>query len=376
MGVELSTGKAFSRLFGRRNVDHNNEISSENVINCIDSAPRSPYELAQTLLMNDISNFILNNMLTVSAANLISAHAALSGSDAVLAKKIADLQAAGLPVTQDWLDQQLSINSPEAGLGRMIVTLENTLEHFSKSSRTVRDAASIYGRELITKISTMADVHDDSGLVALRFLAQEMSSTTQRFAEEILRSEREVIALRRELVKARRDAHIDHLTGLPNRRAFESLLNHQYREARLNSEHLSVAFCDIDHFKRINDVHGHEAGDRILAAIAKALSRISDDNCHVARHGGEEFVMLFRNETLQDAWAKLDAVRANFSERNFINRATDVPIGKITFSGGIADMFDYPNARAALRAADEALYCAKSEGRDRILFASPTGSTT
>lgn len=369
MGVELATASAFSRFFGRKHESNSGQASPEKMVDCTESASLSPYEQAQTMLMNEISNLILKNKLAVTAANLVSAQAALSGNDSVLAQKILDLQLAGLPITQDWLDRQITLNSSEADLGRMIISLENTLDHFSKNSRTVKDAASRYGSKLKTHLTALFEVHDDSGLAAIRFLAQEMSSTAQRFAEEIQRSEREATALRQELTKARRDAQIDHLTGLPNRRAFESLLDHQYREARLQSEHLSIAFCDIDHFKRINDVHGHEAGDRILAAIAKALSRISDANCHVARHGGEEFVMLFRNMPLQSAWEKLDSVRANFSERNFVNRATDVPIGKITFSGGMSDVFAYPNARAALRAADEALYMAKSEGRDRILLA-------
>lgn len=102
---------------------------------------------------------------------------------------------------------------------------------------------------------------------------------------------------------------------------------------------------------------------------AELLQQISNDNCHVARHGGEEFVVLFRGKTQQEAWERLDAMRVNFGERRFVNRSNEKPIGHITFSGGIADVFAHSNPRSALRAADQALYRAKQEGRNRILMA-------
>src|SRR3546814_1689653 len=88
---------------------------------------------------------------------------------------------------------------------------------------------------------------------------------------------------------------LDYLTGLPNRRAFELLLDRHHKEARAALEPLSVAFCDIDEFKKVNDLHGHEAGDRVNKAIADTLARTSNEHCNVARHGGEECGMLFRD---------------------------------------------------------------------------------
>ena len=114
-------------------------------------------------------------------------------------------------------------------------------------------------------------------------------------------------------------------------------------------EHLCVAFCDVDHFKRINDTHGHDAGDRVLRAVAHSLARISNDRCHVARHGGEEFVVLFRGQSLNEAWDVLEEARSQQAERRLVNRANDMPFGKITFSCGLADVFAYPDPRAALR---------------------------
>ena len=130
-----------------------------------------------------------------------------------------------------------------------------------------------------------------------------------------------------------------------------------------------MAFCDIDHFKLVNDTHGHNAGDRVIKLVAQSLARISNDHCHVARHGGEEFVVLFRNVALDDAAASLDRLRQEMAERRLVNRANDLPFGQVTFSGGIADVFTFPDRRTALRAADAALYRAKREGRNRIIVA-------
>src|SRR3546814_12777909 len=108
------------------------------------------------------------------------------------------------------------------------------------------------------------------------------------------------LALRRSLERAKRDAELDYLTGLPNRRAFELLLDRHHKEARAALEPLSVAFCDIDEFKKVNDLHGHEAGDRVIKALADTLDRIENDHCQVETTGGEEFVMRFRGMTLHE----------------------------------------------------------------------------
>ena len=137
----------------------------------------------------------------------------------------------------------------------------------------------------------------------------------------------------------------------PDRRAFEACFEQEYREARANAQTLAVGFCDIDHFKLVNDTHGHDAGDRVIKLVAQSLARISNDHCHVARHGGEEFVVLFRNVALDDAMASLNRLRQEMAERRLVSRANDLPFGQVTFSGGIADVFAFPDRRAALRAA-------------------------
>jgi diguanylate cyclase len=178
--------------------------------------------------------------------------------------------------------------------------------------------------------------------------------------------------LQKNLETARKAAEQDHLTGLPNRRAFENTLREETDLARSNGESLSVAFCDIDHFKVINDTHGHDAGDRVLKFVAGLLAKISGDKCHVARHGGEEFVMLFRSVLVSEAAQIVDGARADMAERNLVDRKTGERMEQVTFSAGVADVFAYPEPREALKAADRALYLAKEHGRNRVYIARET----
>ena len=91
-----------------------------------------------------------------------------------------------------------------------------------------------------------------------------------------------------------------------------------------------------------------EAGDRVLKVVARTLAEISDDRCHVARHGGEEFVVLFRGKTLRQSYETLDATRETLANRKLVNRATDTPFGQVSFSGGLADIFAFRDQLAKL----------------------------
>jgi diguanylate cyclase len=331
------------------------------------------YKQAGRQLLETITDFLLDNDLAVSPDNLLAAHGAFAGSNPRLARQITARLQAGDKVTQEWLDEVTANNAAEQGdeaIQRLIGKLEQNLDAFAKSSRAARTATSDYNVKLEQHVVELEQVQETGQIITgLADLAKAMAERTRKVEQEMRKSEEEAKALRRHLERARRDAEIDHLTGLPNRRAFEALLDTQYREAQAEVDALSVAFCDIDHFKNVNDTHGHDTGDRVIKLIGESLARISDDKCHVARHGGEEFVMLFRGLSPDEAKQRLDAAREELGARKLVNRRTDQPIGQLTFSGGVASVFGYADPRAALKAADEALYKAKQTGRNQILVA-------
>lgn len=325
------------------------------------------------LLLDAIGEFLLDHDLAITPDNLAAAHGAFSGSNPPLARQIAARLQSGDPITQAWLDETTANHAAEQrddAIEQLMEKLEENLSVFTKTSKAARTASAEYSGQLEQHVTDLAQVSDAGQIIAnLTGLAKAMADRTRKLEQDMRRSEEESEAMRRSLDRAKRDAEIDHLTGLPNRRAFEALIDRHYREAQAAIEPLSVAFCDIDHFKQVNDTHGHDAGDRVIKIIADALALISNDNCHVARHGGEEFVMLFRGLPPAEAKVRLDRTREELAGRVLVNRKTEEPFGQITFSGGVANVFAYADPRAALSAADEALYKAKQAGRNQILIA-------
>jgi diguanylate cyclase len=166
--------------------------------------------------------------------------------------------------------------------------------------------------------------------------------------------------LRLDLDAANDDASRDALTTLPNRRAMERKIKTVFEA----SGHVTIGFCDIDHFKSINDRFGHAVGDRVLKAVAETLSEELAPHS-VARFGGEEFVALFADVGEADAFDLVEKARLAVSRKSFRVRESDEPLGKVTFSAGIATSTTDP--AQALQDADLALYEAKGGGRNRTV---------
>jgi diguanylate cyclase len=325
--------------------------------------------------LDEIGTFLSYHQLEVNAQTLTIASNYLTGNDPDTVRLIDHRVQAREPVTLDWLDEALrprGSHDEAKQLDRLMSRLEQGVEEFGQTSRAAREATSTYHSELSAKAGELESAPTTGAAITeLASITRAMLKRTVEIEKAMQRSEEQTRRLKQRLEETRRTAEEDHLTGLPNRRAFEARFDAEYRAARAACEPLCVAFCDIDHFKRVNDTHGHDAGDRVLRLVAENLARISNERCHVARHGGEEFVVLFRGSGLDDAFAKLDKLRAQLADRRLVNRATDLPIGQVTFSAGIADVFSSGDRRQALKAADAALYRAKLDGRNRICVAEP-----
>ncbi|WP_319541452.1 GGDEF domain-containing protein [uncultured Pseudodesulfovibrio sp.] len=164
------------------------------------------------------------------------------------------------------------------------------------------------------------------------------------------------------------------LTGLYNRRAMESFINGAVRECDKNSTPLSLMMVDVDHFKRVNDTYGHQAGDDVLRALGNIISAHAlQYNGFAARYGGEELVIVVKDMDLGRAAIKSEAVRADVENYDFRVRTdgklSDVPL-RFTVSVGVAQLQTGWNSSTLISAADSALYKAKNFGRNRVCVAS------
>lgn len=157
----------------------------------------------------------------------------------------------------------------------------------------------------------------------------------------------------------------DALTGLANRRHFSARLEECAAHARQHGEPLSLLVLDLDHFKRVNDALGHDAGDACLARFAERMQACLDGpGVDLARLGGEEFAALLPGVLPAEAAARAELLRANLAGRALSLREGDL---RITVSIGVAGLDERRQDGADLfRAADRAMYLAKAEGRDRV----------
>ena len=160
------------------------------------------------------------------------------------------------------------------------------------------------------------------------------------------------------------DAQHDPLTHLANRRLFLERLDHAWTERTDATDVIAVLFIDVDHFKEINDRLGHEVGDHVLLTIANALSTLLRPTDLVARFGGDEFTVLL--DPFQDLDSCARSRGADPARRSPGRRASTATSWTLAVSVGVATSRDANSASELLRHSDEAMYCAKRNGRARV----------
>ena len=212
--------------------------------------------------------------------------------------------------------------------------------------------------------------------LALAVLVAALAAQLWLSARTSLARERRLVAaaaaLRESGARLEQQAGTDTLTGLANRRVFAERLGVEYRRALRYGRPLSVLMVDLDHFKQINDRHGHPCGDRVLSEVAALVRSNVRESDLVARYGGEEFVVMLPEAQLSEALVVAEKLRAAVAALLVEDERASV---QLTTSIGVA-------ARPAsaprdeedlIRLADEALYRAKAAGRDRVVAAPASG---
>lgn len=312
------------------------------------------------LLWDEIEALLASHDLEPSPANYAVAHGYVTGDAAVRLPVEQALHAPG-GLTDETM-AAISRAMPGAltpdMLAKAAERLEGRLVEVMGIVGQQAQSASAYGAALDNEAQQAAA--DPAGAYRrLIALTRDVVTATRAMEERLEAKRQEAEVLRGDLVSARRAADRDHLTGLPNRRVFDT---------RLVEDGMGdgcLALCDIDDFKRINDAHGHETGDRVLRFVAKALKQELRGRALVARYGGEEFACLFDSGDLSAARTALDGIRERLKARSLVDRTSGAPIGNLTFSAGLVPIAGQP--RTALRAADGALYAAKRGGKDRVV---------
>ncbi|MBS7470712.1 diguanylate cyclase [Pseudomonas syringae] len=192
---------------------------------------------------------------------------------------------------------------------------------------------------------------------------REVASRLQGLAARVASMEQEALGFRTHLEEQRQKALIDPLTGLPNRAAWGERLEQEMARWQEEKNSLLVCILDLDHFKRINDGYGHLAGDKVLKIVANVLSKRLRADDFMARFGGEEFVMLLPATSPAAGLTLLDELRAAVESCPFHFKGERVTI---TVSIGLTAFRPSEKSDTAIKRADQALYKAKENGRNRI----------
>lgn len=182
---------------------------------------------------------------------------------------------------------------------------------------------------------------------------RELSETNNKLLDEI--SERKKIE-----VELERLATTDPLTSLFNRRKFEALLDYEIERDRRYQNGLSLIFCDIDRFKLINDEHGHDIGDEVLKTFSLKMKSSVRSTDIIARWGGEEFVLIITHTTSDQTAAMAEKLRETIAKHDFPE------VHWVTASFGVTHLNADDTRSTLISRADEALYLAKENGRNRV----------
>ncbi|MDE2402524.1 MAG: GGDEF domain-containing protein [Burkholderiales bacterium] len=189
-----------------------------------------------------------------------------------------------------------------------------------------------------------------------------MGGEQARLRARLMRQKNELAAALKHIQEL---ASHDDLTGLINRRQMNHLLATEQHRALRTGRPFSVCMLDVDHFKRINDGHGHGVGDEVLQSLAQVVQAELRDIDVLARWGGEEFVILFPDTAAQDAFSVVERVRGHLASIMVCSTHPDL---RITASAGVSDYRADESLSALLDRADQALYQAKNQGRNRTII--------
>ncbi|HKP73480.1 MAG TPA: diguanylate cyclase [Pyrinomonadaceae bacterium] len=258
-----------------------------------------------------------------------------------------------------------------AGGAAAVVALRRTRPHVVIADANLKGINS----EELTRLVVQAEdgvplviVGDEEATVALRHAtlragAFDYFQLPDELPLLIARTE-QLIKLRQAMDELRAEADLDYLTGLANRRRFRVALGQELERWRRYKMACALLLVDIDFMKRINDAHGHSAGDTVIRHVAAALIELSRDNDTAARLGGEEFALLLAGATEEKAVAAAERLREAVSSKDIEQ------VGVVTISIGVASCPAQATSERTLYAAsDAALYRAKGEGRNRSCLA-------
>lgn len=317
---------------------------------------------------------LAKHQLPADPTNYAVTYEYVSGKNKNLVSAIDGLEKKGSTLTPEVSEElyrfYLEDDNDGPELGKMRDSLRRILSEILGQIVTASDETEQF-RNILHKYSNT--LVDSASPNAIRDIVNSVVDETKgmeqsnKCLEEKLKSNaQEMERLRIELTRAKEEALVDSLTQLSNRKAFSQKYEQSINLIRESGGQLSLLIIDIDHFKKINDTHGHLVGDEILRLVASAMKETVKGTDLVSRFGGDEFSILLPDTPLQGAVTVASNLIQLLGNKKLKRKSTGDSINKITLSIGATSYKADEPSEEFIKRADDALYFSKQNGRNRV----------
>lgn len=297
----------------------------------------------------------------------------VAGINPPLQQAVAALVDAGSAVDDEAVQRLLKahVTPPDDEmLERVGHQMQGLMAGLAQTATQTGDRAGAFGAQL-GDLAAALKAQDTSQLsprlVELLEGAAAMRDAVSALQGRLRADQQEIERLRGDLERARGEALLDPLTGILNRKGFDRLLQGLLADPHDAGRSHGLVMLDIDHFKKVNDTHGHLVGDRVIQAVGQVLRTSLRSAAHAAaRYGGEEFALLLPDTAPEDCLALAEEVRQRTRAMRIRSRHTHEVVLTVSVSGGVTTLRPGDDAPTLLARVDAALYASKHGGRDRL----------
>ena len=241
----------------------------------------------------------------------------------------------------------------------IMVSIKSTSRQFSQSENNLDTINGALG-------ATLSEADMDKIVGRIKDEIRRLESSSFSLKEQLQQATNEIEELKTAMARYRNEALKDALTRIDNRRGFEEKLTNAIDQSKTGGTSLCLIIADIDHFKRINDTHGHLVGDNVLRIVAETIKDCIKGKDLVARIGGEEFAILLQDTPFDGAMKLADNMRLTFEKMDLKKKNSGENLGRISLSFGVARYKNGEDSKAFVQRADDALYRSKRAGRNRV----------
>lgn len=298
-----------------------------------------------------------------------------AGFNPALNKRINEILRAGEHVDQDTLEkireEFFGAGSFEERVDAVGGKLSGKVSEIMDLINEAAGQTSGYSDELQDASKDLDGVVDEKVVQAivqkLITMTDEVERSSRSMSTKLLESEQEIATLKEALESVRYEAMTDQLTGIGNRKRFDRAMDEAMLSSEATGEPFSLLVCDIDHFKKFNDTHGHQTGDQVLRLVGSTVKSSVSSKDIACRYGGEEFCVILPSTKVGRATDMANVIRQAVMGKELVKRSTGETLGRVTISIGVAELRQDDSVQSIIERADKCLYAAKEAGRNRVI---------